>query len=270
MKTWAKWVGKRRLAHIGLMVALTCCILFVAFSAASGAQPMVAAGAYHTVGLRSDGTVVAAGWSEYGQLDVGSWTDIIQVAAGVFYTVGLRSDGTAVAVGSNYFGELNVGDWTDIIQVASGGIHTVGLRSDGTAVAVGNNEYGQCNVYDWDLGVGEFSIFADIKPSSFPNSINPKSKGKIPVAILTTDSFDATTVDPTKVLFGATGTEAASVHSALEDVDGDGDTDMIFHFKTQKTGIQCGDTSASLTGETFGGQAIAGADSIRTVGCKSK
>lgn len=111
-------------------------------------------------------------------------------------------------------------------------------------------------------------ISIDIKPGSFPNSINPKSKGKIPVAILTTDSFDATTVDPTTVLFGRTGTEAAPVHSALEDVDGDWDTDMILHFKTQETGIQCGDTSASLTGETFVGQAIEGSDSIRTVGCK--
>jgi len=90
----------------------------------------------------------------------------------------------------------------------------------------------------------------------------------IPVAILTTNSFDATAVNPTTVLFGRTSTEAASVHSALEDVDGDGDTDMILHFKTQDTGIVRGDTSASLTGETFGGQAIESSDSIKTVGCK--
>ena len=108
----------------------------------------------------------------------------------------------------------------------------------------------------------------DIKPGSFPNSINPRSKGVIPVAILTTNSFDATAVDPTTVLFGPTGTEAASVHSALEDVDGDGDTDMILHFNTLNTGILCGDTSASLTGDTFGGQAIKGSDSIKTAGCK--
>jgi len=108
----------------------------------------------------------------------------------------------------------------------------------------------------------------DIKPGSDPNRINPKKKGVIPVAILTTDSFDAATVDETTVLFGPTGTEAAPVHSALEDVDGDGDTDMILHFKTQDTGIRCGDTSASLTGETFSGQALEGSDSIKTVGCK--
>jgi hypothetical protein len=58
------------------------------------------------------------------------------------------------------------------------------------------------------------------------------------------------------------------VQAALEDVDGDGDTDMILHFNTRDTGIQCGDTSASLTGETFSGQEIEGTDAITTVGCR--
>ena len=88
------------------------------------------------------------------------------------------------------------------------------------------------------------------------------------VAILTTNTLDATTVDSTTVLFGTTGTEAAPVYSALEDVDGDGGIDMIFQFKTQNTGILCGTTSASLTGETVDGDPIQGSDSIRTVGCK--
>jgi hypothetical protein len=111
-------------------------------------------------------------------------------------------------------------------------------------------------------------VSIDIKPGSFPNSINPKSQGVIPVAILTTDSFDATTVDPATVLFGVTGTAAAPVHSSLEDVDADGDIDMILHFTTQSTNVQCGDTSASLTGKTFTGQMIEGSDSIKTAGCE--
>jgi hypothetical protein len=115
---------------------------------------------------------------------------------------------------------------------------------------------------------GVITVRLDIKPGESSNSINPRSNGVIPVAILTTDSFDATTVDSTTVLFGTTGTEAAPVQSALQDVDGDGDTDMILHFNTQDTGIECGDASASLTGETFGGQMIEGSDSISTVGCK--
>jgi hypothetical protein len=108
----------------------------------------------------------------------------------------------------------------------------------------------------------------DIKPGSFPNSINPDSGGVIPVTILTTEAFDATTVDLGTVLFGATGSEAAPVHSAFEDVDGDGDTDIILQFGTESTRIHCGDTFASLTGRMISGQAIGRSDSIRTVGCK--
>ena len=56
----------------------------------------------HTVGVKSDGTVVAVGRNNYGQCNVGSWTDIVQVAAGDGHTVGLKSDGTVVAVGNKY------------------------------------------------------------------------------------------------------------------------------------------------------------------------
>ena len=93
------------------------------------------------------------------------------------------------------------------------------------------------------------------------------------MAILTTGpsdnftAFDATTVDPTTVRFGPTGTETGPVHYAWEDVDGDGDTDLILHFNTQNTGIECGDSSATLTGRTFDEQAIKGNDSIKTSGC---
>jgi uncharacterized repeat protein (TIGR02543 family) len=107
---------------------------------------MLVAGGGHTVGLTSDGTVVAVGYNNRGQCNVGGWTDITQVTAGWEHTVGLRSDGTAVAVGSNQHGQCNVGGWTDIIQVFAGGGHTVGLKADGTVVAVGYNNRGQCNV----------------------------------------------------------------------------------------------------------------------------
>ena len=109
----------------------------------------VAAGAYHTVGLKSDGTVVAVGYNDYGQCNVGSWTGINQTAAGCFHTVGLKEGGTVVAVGYNDYGQCNVGTWTSVTQVAATGYHTVGLESSGTVVAVGYNYYGQCNVGNW-------------------------------------------------------------------------------------------------------------------------
>jgi len=111
--------------------------------------PMVAAGGYHTVGVKSDGTVVAVGWNELGQCKVSGWTDITQVATGRVHTVGLEADGTVVAVGWNELGQCKVSGWTDITQVATGRVHTVGLEADGTVVAVGNNYYDQCAIGGW-------------------------------------------------------------------------------------------------------------------------
>jgi hypothetical protein len=109
----------------------------------------VAAGKWDTLGLKADGTVVSGGWNDYGQLNVGGWTDITQIATSFSHTVGLKSNGTVVAVGEDWARQCDVGGWTGIMQVAAGGGHTVGLKSDGTVVAVGWNDYGQCNVGNW-------------------------------------------------------------------------------------------------------------------------
>ena len=114
-------------------------------------EPMVTASGYHTVGLSSDGTIVAVGYNGFGQCNVGNWTDVTQVAAGYEYTVGVRSDGTLLAAGDDSYGQCDVGSWTGITQVAACECHTVGLRSDGTVVAVGGDPYGNghCNVDNW-------------------------------------------------------------------------------------------------------------------------
>ena len=118
------------------------------FGEGSEYTSMVAGGKLHTVGLKTDGTVVAVGKNAYGQCNIDTWTDVSQVAAGEYHTAGLKSDGTMVAVGYNVSGQCNVGGWTDITQVTVG-THTVGLETDGTVVAVGNNYCGQCDVGGW-------------------------------------------------------------------------------------------------------------------------
>lgn len=109
----------------------------------------VSAGTFHTVGLKTNGKVVAVGYNEYGQCDVSSWSDIVAVSAGYYHTVGLKADGTVVAVGSNKNGQCEVSGWTDIVSVSAGSYHTVGLKADGTVVAAGYNEYGQRDVRNW-------------------------------------------------------------------------------------------------------------------------
>ena len=71
------------------------------------------------------------------------------ISVGDFHTVGLKSDGTVVAVGNNQYGRYDVSGWKDIVAVAAGDEHTVGLKSNGTVVAVGDNDYGQCDVGSW-------------------------------------------------------------------------------------------------------------------------
>jgi len=110
-------------------------------------------------------------------------------------------------------------------------------------------------------------VIVDIRPRGEANRINPNSDKEIRVAILTGNGFDAATVDPNTVRFGATGAEAVPVNFALRDVNGDGATDMVLRFEIQDTGIKCGDTSASLTGQTSSGLSFRGSDSIRTVRC---
>lgn len=96
------------------------------------------------------------------RLDVGDWTDIVAISASS-HTVGLKSDGTVVACGVDGEGQCNVTKWDHIVDVCAGNYHTVGLRSDGTVVAVGNNEYGQCDVSQWqdivDIAAGEYTTY---------------------------------------------------------------------------------------------------------------
>lgn len=104
-------------------------------------------------------------------------------------------------------------------------------------------------------------VSIDIKPGSDPNSINLDSQGVVPVAILTTDDFDASTVDPVTVVFAG----AMPLRWTVEDVDGDGDLDMLFLFKTRELELTSADTQAYLIGATTDGTPILGEDTVNIV-----
>lgn len=121
----------------------------------------------------------------------------------------------------------------------------------------------------WNFGMRAFTRVAiDIKPGSFPNSINLGSAGTVPVAIFSTPTFNAVTVDPMTVTLASApvdlkgkGTPMAS----FEDINGDGLLDLVVHVSTTALQLRETDTEAILKGKTFDGTAIRGTDSVRVV-----
>lgn len=111
-------------------------------------------------------------------------------------------------------------------------------------------------------------VAIDIKPGGFPNSINCNNpNGVITVAILTTPSFDALTVDHSSVVFmGAHEThvnkKTGEYQRHEEDADLDGDMDLVLHFRYGDTGLNCSSTEGHLSGATSCGGRIHGMDYI--------
>jgi hypothetical protein len=129
---------------------------------------------------------------------------------------------------------------------------------------------GEQGVNETVIGTQKISVTEDdldIKPGSYPNSINTKSKGVIPVALLGTDTFDVTTVDVTTLRFGPS--DALPAHNLtdpevyaehLQDVNYDGYIDLVSHYRTKQTGIAVGQILAELD---YDGSTVD--DSIRVV-----
>lgn len=170
----------------------------------------------------------------------------------------MRSDRTD---GNMHIFRINV-DGTEIVQLTDGSYNDGGASYSPSAHEL---LYGRMSLESepYQLVIKRLVklIEIDIKPCSLPNSINLKSKGKVPVAILTTDDFDASAVDPNTVIFAG----ASPVKWHLEDVDFDGDIDLILHFMTQELDLTKDSTKATLMGETWDFQLIQGTDSVRIV-----
>lgn len=122
------------------------------------------------------------------------------------------------------------------------------------------------------------TVDVDIRPGSTRNPVELKSKGLLPVAVLTSNGFDASTIDPGTVILGdgadpdtpvATRRDG-SLFATVEDADGDGDLDLVLHFEipalVASGDLGAGTTFLRLSGSTLDGMAIQGADSITVVG----
>lgn len=117
----------------------------VNIAAAGGGGNSTCRGKGHTVGLKSDGTVVAVGDNNYGQCEVSDWENIVKVAAGDWYTVGLKKNGEIEITGSNYPGtryidEEIIEQCNNIVDIAAGFGQTLCLNKNGTVTAFGFDE----------------------------------------------------------------------------------------------------------------------------------
>jgi hypothetical protein len=123
----------------------------------------VAAGLYHSLFVKTDGTLWVMGYNGSGQLGNGTTSNtnrpisvasnVVAVAAGYFHSLFVKADGTLWAMGYNNYGQLGNGKTTDahtpvsvasnVVAVAAGYYHSLFVKTDGTLWAMGYNNYGQ-------------------------------------------------------------------------------------------------------------------------------
>jgi alpha-tubulin suppressor-like RCC1 family protein len=140
--------------------------LWETYSAAGGITA-IAAGGYHVLVLKEDGSVWSWGSNEYGQCGNGATcfvetltqvvgiTDAVQISAGYSYSMAIKADGTLWAWGNNLYGQLGDGSTTDrttpvqviglsgVVNVAAKVNHSLAVKNDGSTFAWGFNNYGQ-------------------------------------------------------------------------------------------------------------------------------
>lgn len=114
----------------------------------------------------------------------------------------------------------------------------------------------------------EGRVEADLVVDSDDALVNLRSHGRLPVAVTSSETLDATTVDPDTVRFGPAGAEA--VHATHADVDGDGRPDLLVHFEVDDIGLDEDTTSVTLTGETTDGRTVTASASIDVVDARKE
>src|SRR5439155_2063948 len=114
---------------------------------ARGGPVAIAAGGYHSLALKRDGTVAAWGYWLAARTTPAGLSDVVAIAAGEYYSLALKADGTVVAWGDNVNGQTRVPPGlSNVVAIAAGSEHALALKREGTVVGWGYNTYGQTDV----------------------------------------------------------------------------------------------------------------------------
>jgi hypothetical protein len=149
-------------------------------------------------------------------------------------------------------------------------LHTAVLTSiavmDGAGSIVPSFSISSTSGTHYDVN-GVFSPIAiRVKPGDVVPTINPQSNGRIAVAILSSDAFDAPAdIDRKTITFGKTGSEESLIacSDSGEDVNFDGRLDLVCSFSANKSGFSAGDSVAALHGRSNAGVPLRAFDKIR-------
>lgn len=186
---------------------------------------------------------------------------------------------------------IEVGKWYHVMGTYDGDI--LKLYVNGVLVDTNTAPSGAIQTTSYPLAIGTWStptdffigkvdevrlsnvvlmpVEIDIKPGSDPNSINLKDQGQLPVAILTTATFDVIQIVPESLQLGGGAVNTRGAKKALkravsyEDVDGDGDIDMMAFFSVPDLVLTEATTALELTGILTDGTHITGLDFVRVV-----
>jgi hypothetical protein len=118
------------------------------------------------------------------------------------------------------------------------------------------------------VGGNPSTVDIDIKPGSDSNCLNSDGHGVIPVAILGSDRVDIEQIDPASLLFAGLSVRVkgnSRPQCGVEDLDLDGDWDLVCQFIDSPDDWAPGDAEATLTGNFLDGTAFVGSDSICVV-----
>lgn len=110
-------------------------------------------------------------------------------------------------------------------------------------------------------------VSIDVKPGDHPTSLEPKREGMVPIAVLSSKEFDATSVDLSSIRAGATGVEGTMFRSMKEDVDHDGDVDLMILFRVAELALTCNSKGITVKGKTAQGLDFEGTETVTMSGC---